>query len=191
VAFFSAIIGVVLTAFAISIQLSQQSDAEAQKDKDVKIFEQKVKIYSEFTSKIWKMADDVESNPKELDKKYNELRIMCFDKLVFFLSPGEIEQLAKVIGEIDTKKPFDHNLSHLCKITNILQSSLEIKHEKESYLTDLYKAFDRKDIDIKEATKQIDGSINNSNITFWHFNLFGDDQIEAFKKGNWCLSLIE
>jgi hypothetical protein len=192
VAIISAIIGVLLTAFAISIQLKQQSDAETKKDKDVKIHEQKIRVYSEFTSKIWKMADDVDIDSKELSKKYEELKIMCFDKLVFFLKQDEVEQLTKVIEKIDIKKLSDNNIPHLSEITNILQNSLENKYESASYLTNLYKAFDKEPKEITEQTVSLISNNNDpSNITFWHFNMLGEEQIEAFKRGHWWLSLIE
>jgi len=219
VAIISAVIGVVLTAFAISIQLKQQSDSEAQKDKDVKIFEKKISIYTAFTSKIWEMvyAFDVENDTNKLAKKYDELKVICFDQLVFFLNPVETKNLAKIIAKIDTTKPIDYNLPHICKITNILQNSLDnkhkdnkhkdskhedSKHEDESFLKDLYNAFDKKDIEIKEEkkiekTEEKENTISDEqqqpvqNITFWHFNMWGDEQLKTFEKGKWVLNLIE
>ena len=200
VAIISAVIGVVLTAFAISIQLKQQSNAEAQKDKDVKIFEQKMRVYSEFTSKLWEIvyAYDVEDNTDRLREKHDELKLTCFDKLVFFLKEEETKQLTIIIEQIDTTKPMDYNLLYICKITNILQSSLENKYETESSLKYLYNAFDTKNIESKEKenTKHLNAPIKGNNtdsvdITFWHFNMLDEKQLKAFKDGNWLLALIE
>jgi hypothetical protein len=144
-------------------------------------------------------AFDVESNTNELARKYDELKVICFDKLVFFLKQDETEQLTKIIAKIDTKKPIDYNLPHICKITNILQNSLENKHENELYLKNLYDAFDKKDIELKVEKKIEEKEISISenvqlpkeNITFWHFNMLDDTQLKAFKDENWLLSLIE
>jgi flagellin-specific chaperone FliS len=139
VAIISAIIGVLLTVFAISIQLKQQSEHESQKEKSVKIYEKKIDIYSKFAQKLWKIVGDV--NPDDVNKIYKDLKNMCFDELVFFLSQEEIEQLRKVIEEMKINKDND-NLPYICKIINILQNSLENKQENESYLQKLYEVFD-------------------------------------------------
>jgi hypothetical protein len=190
VAIISALIGVTLTAIAVSFQLKKQSEAEVEKEKAVKMYKQKTRMFSEFTSTMWKMANDVESDDAELSKSYNELRLMCFDKLVFFLKKAETEQLAKIIEEIDTTKPMDYNLISFCEITNILQCSLENKIDNTSSLSRLYNAFDKKDIEAVE-TKRGGTGADSAHITFWHFIMLGDQQIKAFKNNHWILSLIE
>jgi hypothetical protein len=205
VAIISAFLGVVMTVAVTAILLDKQaatqkelldkqSETESKKDKDMKIHEQKVHAFSAFTSKMWKMADD--ASDSELKNIYEELRLMCFDKLVFFLTQEEIEELTAVIGKIDNTRSIDFNLTHFCKITNILQSSLENKHENEVYLQKLYNAFDWTIIGQQNDGKHPEiadkvSDTNSSNITFWHFNVWGEEQIEAFKKGKWFLSLIE
>lgn len=194
--FYGALIGVFITAIVTAFLLRGQTEGEVQKDKNIKIYEQKIPVFSEFVSKIWKMVYDVESNTKELEKKYDEVKLFCFDKLVFFLKQDETEKLAEIIEKIDTTKPIDYNLPHICKITNILQSSLENKHENASYLKKLYDAFDNKDINPQKETNHTtvaikDNNINYANITFWHFTMLDDTQLKALKEGNWLLSLIE
>ena len=196
VAFISAVIGVLLTAFAISAQLKLQSEAETQKDKGVEIFKQKIPVYKEFTSKLWELVyafDD--SNPDQLAKKFDVLKSLCFDKLVFFLKQNETKQLTGIIEKFDMKKSFDYHLPLICKITNLLQNSLDNNHENETYLKKLYNAFDdinKKDI-LEEKETKIPDRLQSpvQDITFWHFNMWGDEQLSAFKQGNWVLALIE
>ncbi|MDR0758129.1 MAG: hypothetical protein LBF85_09825 [Tannerella sp.] len=205
VAIISAFLGVVMTVAVTAILLEKQaetqkelldkqSETESKKDKDMKIHERKIHVFSAFTSKMWKMAD--EASIIELKNKYEELRSMCFGELVFFLTQKEIEELTAVIGEIDNTKPIDFNLKHFCKITNILQSSLENKHESEVYLQKLYNAFDRNSIGQQNDSKHTEiankaSNTNSSSVTFWHFNVWGEEQITAFKNSKWFLSLIE
>jgi len=222
VALISAVIGVVLTAFAISVQLKQQSEAEAQKDKNVKIYEKKIAAYSKFSSKMWNFFneyDKIEGKDIEVDN-YEKLRIMCFDELAFFLEKKDIEKLAKIIGNLKSGG-LNVNYSCICEITDILQDSLQdkkkekksikqkkLEKEKKDLLINLYNSFDNlyEPIEQKDKTEQIsttkeDGvgitsnemtiPVNETNITFWHFNIWGDEQIKAFEKGNWVLNAIE
>lgn len=50
--FYGALIGVVITAIITVFLLQGQTANEAQRDKDVRIFEEKIKVYSEFTEKM-------------------------------------------------------------------------------------------------------------------------------------------
>ena len=85
VAFISAVIGVMLTAFAISVQLKQQSAVDMQKDKNIKIYERKIEVYKEFISKLWMIEASRDGKNKNNESSLKvELRKMCFDQLVFF-----------------------------------------------------------------------------------------------------------
>ncbi|MDR2584625.1 MAG: hypothetical protein LBC84_00130 [Prevotellaceae bacterium] len=200
--FFGALIGVFITAIVTAFLLQGQTKGEVQKDKNIKIYEQKIPVFSEFTSKIWKMVSDVESKPEELQKKYEEVKLFCFDKLVFFLEQDETKKLTEIIEKIDITKLIDDNLPHICKITNILQSSLENKHTDDSYLKNLYDAFDRKDTGLEKKTEKEE--INNIPIpteptrTFWHLIMWNEKQLEVFKRedkwlleGYWFLTVLD
>jgi hypothetical protein len=203
VAIISAIIGVLLTAFAISIQLEQQFDAEAQKDKNVKIFEQKIRVYSEFTEKMWEMFEDGKISDEEL----KELRTICFRKLVFYL---DNEQIIKIAEQIDSIQ--DTTMKAAGEITHILQESLKSdndkkskdsdKNKKSSALIKLFNSFDKKEFAEKEESAQVIIEQNQNTVQelqqvttevqYWHFNiLIEEQQIKAFKNNNWVLALIE
>jgi hypothetical protein len=195
VAIISAVIGVVLTAFAISIQLKQQSDAEVQKDKNIKIFEQKIRVYSEFTEKLWEMFDDGNVTDEEL----KELRKICFRKLVFYLNGTQIKEIAE---QIDSMR--DTSRKAAGEITHILQNSIITDENKKSGdLIKLFNSFDKKEFAEKEEPEQGVIIAQNQNtiqeqqqtptdIQYWHFSiLYEDQQIKAFKGNNWVLSLIE
>ena len=214
VAIISAFLGVIMTVAVTAILLDKQSEtqkvlikeqsvADAQKDKEAKIYDQKIKVYSEFTSKMWGLFSNMDMDSREKLEKYDELRGMCFDKLVFFLSSKRIEELTVVFEKITKNiKDFDHN--SLCEITNILKRSLEDEKEKEKpnedYLAKFYDAFE-KDIVIQEETKPTNTAIQNQNTDqehqqvprqYWHFNILNEEQqIKAFKGNNWVLALIE
>jgi len=216
VAIISAFLGVIMTVAVTAILLDkqsetqkvlikEQSEADAQKDKDAKIYDQKIKVYSEFTSKMWGLFSNMDMDSREKLEKYDELRGMCFDKLVFFLSSKRIKELTVVFEKITKNiKDFDHN--SLCEITDILKRSLDDEKEKEKpnedYLAKFYDAFE-KDIVVQEEAKPNIPATQNQNtireqqqvtseIQYWHFNiLIEEQQIEAFKSDNWVLALIE
>ena len=223
VAFISAVIGVILTIVVTHALLNAQTKSESERDKDVRVFQKKIQVYSKFSSEIWNFFYEYQTmNENVKDDNYEKLRIMCFDELVFFLEKEDIKQLIKVIEKI---KPggLSDNYSCICEITNILQDSLynknnnkevekseklcrkpkrEPEKEKRDLLRELYEAFDQKDKSEKPISKpqvdEFDSTLkdiaipaNDMNITFWHFNMLGDEQIKAFEKGNWVLNLNE
>jgi ribosomal protein L16 Arg81 hydroxylase len=73
-----------MTVIVTSILLRQQTETESHKDKDIRIYEQKIKVYSEFVEKMWAMFDDNKITEEEFKEKLKELRKICFKQLVFF-----------------------------------------------------------------------------------------------------------
>ena len=208
VAFISAVIGVLLTAFAISVQLKQQSEAETQKSKEMRIYQEQIRVYSGFSSMMWKKFSDVDrSTPQDKIALLDELRLECFDKLVFFLSPTRINELTKVFKEITNRKG-EFDLTSLCEVTHILKESLKDGEEKkekleDKYLKAFYNAFEKgeegkNDEDTKDLANSKENTIEECKekerkqpLTFWHFNMWGEQQITTFKEGKWILNLIE
>jgi len=198
VAIISAIIGVLLSVLVTHILLQNQSDTEAQKDKDMEIYKQKVKVFSKFSKELWKMVDDWTITS---DAIFKELKTMCFDKLIFYLNKEEIEVLTETIGKIDfekqqNEKEQDELRLNISTITNILQDSLWNKQKKDAlsnapYLKNLYSLLEKKQYQKPQEPKVPDNEEVRKHIIFWHFNMWSDAQIEAFKNRNWVLSLFE
>jgi energy-coupling factor transporter transmembrane protein EcfT len=196
VSIISAFIGVLVTVFVTSIMLGHQSDTEAQKDKDVEIHKEKIKVFSDITSKLWATIN-VDKDPNII---FEELKDICFDKLIFYLNKNEIIALKETIDAIDANKLTESDQTlNISIITNILQNSLDNKQDKKlydvknlkenaQYLNDLYQIFTKKQ---KPQEHQNISSNMDSPITFWHFNMWDDAQIDAFKNDNWILSLFE
>jgi len=209
VAIISAFLGVVLTVAVTSILLERQGDTqmellerqaerESLKDKDIKIYEQKINVYSEFTQQMWKMLNDDEITKEELVG----LRNFCFQKLVFYLNEKtQVNEISEEIKKIKVGYVADDTKRAIAKITNILQKNLDEKMGVSSgNIEALYNSFYNDEKNQEELTDEpqpIDSDDNNyekssgSNITFWHFNMYGKEQKEAFNDGNWRLSLLE
>lgn len=190
--FYGALIGVVITAIITVFLLQGQTANEAQRDKDVRIFEEKIKVYSEFTEKMWAMLDDDEVTEEELKM----LRNICFSKLVFYLDNKQIEDIYDQIKSIDFENA-DTAMRAIGEITKILQSGVNSDDDiQSSSLLKLFNTFEKKKFEEKNeeviniSENPAHESINN--VQYWHFNLLHEkQQIEAFKNGNWVLALIE
>ncbi|MDR1847406.1 MAG: YrzE family protein [Bacteroidales bacterium] len=235
VAIISALIGVFLTQFL----LNGQTDKESQKDKDIKIYENKIEVYSQFTSKMWDILDIFDTGKTIIpEDKLVELRKICFKDLVFYLHDSkQIIYLSEQIRRLP-KANSESAIDAMSKITACLQENIidskkgkktankagkefenlyksfyinaDIKEDIQMpkgnvliiiwhFLLNLYKSFyidaDKKeDIQIKQEMANNDNT-QGKNITYWHFNALGEQQIQAFKDGNkdgnWFLSLIE
>ena len=195
-------IGAILTALVTVLLLKGQTVNELERDKDVKIFEEKIKVYSEFIEKLWSIADDKIVDQLEM----KELRRICFSYLVFYLTDDQIKEISSHIIVICKNDQDDIIKSAGC-ITEILQKNLyKDKDFKGGNLQTLFNSFHHPILipDEEESfeEKEVNVSINKDehiiqtqkfeNHTFWHFNLYDYNiQLKSFKANNWILNLIE
>jgi hypothetical protein len=211
--FLGVVMTVAITAMLLDKQaetqgklLKEQSDTDAQKKKEVKIYEQRMETYSQFIEKMWEIVAKNESdneNEPENSAIYDlleELQQICFKQLIFFLDNKQIEKIAKQIEEIKNDTTPTKAAS---EITQILQDSLQdsaTKNDDEVCypLVDLYKVFKRpkSSKNNTESEKNIPAATSSNDsiesITYWHFiMLYEDVQIKAFRENNWVLALIE
>lgn len=133
-ALISVVITVIITYLLLNCQTAQQveilknqTEQEVQKDKDIKIFQQKITVYAEFTEKMWAMLDDGTVTDEEL----KELRTICFRKLVFYLNSEQINKIYEQINKIDFEND-DTAMKAVGEITHILQNSLNTDENVKS-----------------------------------------------------------
>jgi len=183
-----ALIGVMLTAFAVSIQLKHQADSVTQRDRDIKIFDRKIRIYSEFTKKIWDVLDD----GKVEDSELRELRTICFRTLVFYLDSDQIRKMTKQIDLLQ-----DMPMRAASEITHILQENLNVCEKTKldedgrlDNLKELFRSFGK--LNNKDEPVQQEPRQRATGPAYWHFSISCEkQQIDAFKRGNWVLALLE
>ena len=209
VAIISAFLGVIMTVAVTSILLEKQvetqkqliekqSERESLKDKDIKIYEQKINVYSEFTQKMWGMLNDDEIVKEELIA----LRNYCFQKLLFYLNEkDQVTKISKEIENIEIGFVGEDTMRAIASITNILQKNLDREmNVNDGDIAGFYNSFNNSKENPEESiteTQPTDSDENSddkslkTNTTFWHFNMLGDEQKKAFKNGNWRLSLLE
>lgn len=198
---YGALLGTVITAIITVFLLNGQSENEMKREKDSKVFENKIQVYSEFTDKLWGMLDDEVISLEEI----TELRKLCFKNLVFYLNNEQAEELQKCISKIANptdKDKEDSDIEAIAAITRILQENLfdGDKLIETGRFRSLYNSFKKQpseaseilnsDIELKDTTSSM--SIQTSKPTFWHFNMLDvQKQIDAIKSGNYFLALIE
>lgn len=203
-----ALLEAVVTAIITYFLLTGQTSQEKERDKDVRIFEEKVTVYSEFSEKLWGMiTDDNEVSKEELI----ELRKLCFSKLVFYLNDKQIKNISQEIRQIDVNA--EKSIGKIARITQILQDNLQggsnsfinseinsklsykksnvvLTESRQQLLSELFNSFNRDETELKEENAIIVNS-NSQPIQYWHFNLLGDEQLKSFENNNWVLALIE
>ena len=75
----SAFLGAGATAWITNTLLDNKQKAEEAKERNIKVYENKIQVYSEFISKMWKtLEDDIIT-----DEEIFEIRFDIFNKLIF------------------------------------------------------------------------------------------------------------
>lgn len=137
----SAFLGAGVTAWITNTLLNNKQKSEEEKERNIKIYENKIKVYSQFISKLWgTLKDDVISN-SEVD----ELRFYTFQEMVLFLSDSDVERIKN-----EVKKIMKFNVSDDDCSTSY--------SEKDKY--NLYNAFSNITQILKE---DLEGIINEKN----------------------------
>jgi hypothetical protein len=209
VSIISAFLGVFMTVAVTAILLEKQADSESKKEKDIKIFTQKIEVYSEFLSAMWGMLDKKE---EEYAAAVKQLRANCFQKLILHLDEGQIEEISKKINDVNPKnykESEDSTQIAMGEITRILQDNLRDKEnpnesdkKHSGFLLALYKSFIDQEAEQQNEQGPVNDQLQNEQeekmpvndqaaITYWHFCMLGPEQEEIFTKGNWRLVLIE
>lgn len=162
----AACLGAVITALITAMLLKEQSkqqmllnEKEEVKDKNIKIYESKIAVYSDFVSKMWKTIEDDIVEEQEL----RELRGEAFRKLVFYLNNKNISVLAEKVSHIKTCEQNDenadvptirrNNIDAFSEITKILQDDLKQDEQDKadaSSITKLWKQFNLAPLEEKQ-----------------------------------------
>lgn len=195
--------------------MEKQSNDTETKDKNIKVFENKIHVYSEFISKMWKTLEDDEITNEEI----REIRSDIFKQLIFYIDKNNLPRLAT---EIESIKSTDgvSDIMKKAKITgdNIICFSTITEFLREDAYNqtgqmlnkDIHKLWSNfrlqpRDIDdfSKEEIAVEETNESNSSIAtdecslssisqFWHFAMLGaEEQIKALREGIYELNLVE
>ena len=146
----SACLGAGVTAWITKSLLATQKESEEEKEKNIKIYENKIAVYSEFISKLWNTMADGYLNEDEL----RCIRSEVFNKLIFYLGIDDIKKLSDEIIRIKDLQP---KLSEDIEGIDSKDSGLLVKAYSEItniLRNDIIKGLDGND-DIKNATNEL------------------------------------
>lgn len=208
----SAFLGAGATAWITKSLLKNQQESEEEKEKNIKVFENKIQVYSEFISKMWKtLEDDVIT-----DEEIRGIRLDIFNKLIFYYD--DINELVEKVGRIKSSDTSEENAKRtgetikcFSEITKLLRDDVDRvdvdrKVKKAEDISRLWNEFalQPRDFDDKVIPKEMEEIVNDVVITAptsiaqqevqtpkeperlkeqaWHFNALGDSQFKQFEK---------
>jgi hypothetical protein len=142
----------VITAIMTYCLLVGQTASEESRERNIRTFEQKIDVYSEFVETMWKMFERGSDGGDDVTtKELSELRAKCFNRLVFYLDDQQIQDIAKQIKQLDALDDGKDKRITASIITRILRSNLEGSKEKlelpvdgiaeDQHMRDLFKSF--------------------------------------------------
>lgn len=213
----SAFLGAGATAWITNTLLKNQQKSEEDKEKNIKVFENKIQVYSEFISKMWRtLEDDIIT-----DEEIRGIRLDIFNKLIFYFDDIDklVEKVDNKIKSSDASKENSKTTSETIKcfseITELLRIDVDRKHGKTDDISKLWNVFaiqprDNVDEVILERRRE---NINDDIILSpnsiapqevqilkeserlkqqaWHFIMWTDKQLDKLKDGFKELSLVE
>ena len=122
--FFSAISGALIAAIITLFLLKGQTEVEADRQKDSKVFEEKLQIYKDFLKKLCDVVKDQEITPdEEIELQFQVSHIAMHTKSdsIKIIS----EQVRKIVVDIKNKEKDSNNmLSQLFVISDTLYKEL-------------------------------------------------------------------
>ncbi len=212
----SAFLGVGATAFITNTLLKNQQESEEAKEKNIKVYENKIQVYSEFISKMWKTLEDDEITDEEI----RGIRSDIFNKLIFYLKKDDIIKLGKKVRSIKSSENFYDAekdpknkakktagiIDCFSEITELLRADVNnnAQTEAKQEISQLWNNFgvqpreiivapDKPTIAASEEVVNPDTSPTQSlDCGFWHFAMLGaNEQIAALRNGVYELNLIE
>ena len=214
----AACLGAIITVIATRLLLSSQSridekrrNAEEDDKRSLELYNAKLKVYSEFVSNMYEILSDNKIDEKEI----LDLRTRIFGQVSFYASGDILESINNELKSLENYTDTGKMLRKFANIACILQKDLRKDwpiNEKSAYrLWDTFdEILDQSVSSNEQEKKDIDASTNSTKGTtksnyaissddnpnfldncFWHFAMWGAEQVKALQEGIFELNLIE
>lgn len=206
----SACLGAIITIIATRLLLSSQSkidEKRREEEDDLKrefeIYNAKLKVYSDFVSKMYGILSDNEIEKDEM----LELRSLLFGQVSFFAKGDILKDINSKLEAVDNYTDILKMQRVFTNIACILQKDLRNNwpvDQQSAYK--LWETFDKLldnsvlpdenngFISQSISTSNSENTAQTSNINrgFWHFAMWGaEEQIKALREGVYELNLVE
>jgi len=208
----SAFLGAGATAWLTNTLLKNQQEGEEAKEKNIRIYEKKLEVYSKFNAMLWSISDK---------ESFERVKDMCMKELIFVISRDKIARLTNSLEEgMKNYENIDKAGESYAEITALLREDLQgetVDSETNKNIIQVYNAISKSQDEIpaisdsnataqeteakdeavksdwnRPETKAIWTQFDNNEIQCWHFNAYDVTiQKKALDGGNMLLSLIE
>ena len=139
--FFAACMGAIVVAVVTLVLMRGQRTSEEEKEKSIRLHENKVEAYSRFVGKMYKLLADDRMSCED----FLNLRTDIFGSLIFYLSDDNLEHLLHELNGVTDINDDDEMVKVFARITNILQDDLDNlpyqPDKKERILVNLWRQF--------------------------------------------------
>lgn len=207
----AVVLSVVFTAVVTNQLLTGQSNNEESRERNIKVYENKISVYAEFVSRMWSIMNDDKVDPEEIIA----LRSEIFNKLIFYLDDSQIKAFSEELERLEFDSSLDDYVAVFENITKVLRSSI-METEQDQSKTEIKTLWNRfnhllkndnepesetqapdKEKSVLEAVPEIqatnivelDRHIQGNCV---HFNMLDDNwQKSIFAKGTKALGLCE
>lgn len=212
----SACLGAIITIIATRLLLSSQSKIEEQRrnaEDDAKrrfeIYNAKLKVYSDFVSKMY----DILSDNKIDENEILDLRTRIFGQVSFYANGDILESINNELKNVENYKDTAIMQRKFANIACILQQDLRkdwpVNVQSAYNLWDTFDGLLDNSVSSDEVTpNRIEDSVSNGAVVtdtpssdekpaaiyngFWHFAMWAaEQQIKALREGVYELNLVE
>lgn len=124
----AVVLSVVFTAVVTNQLLTGQSSNEESRERNIKVYENKITVYAEFISKMWAIMNDNKVVPEEI----TSLRSEIFNKLIFYLDDSQIKAISAELGNLKSDSSDQEYVSAFENITKVLRASILGREQDDS-----------------------------------------------------------
>lgn len=149
----AVLLSVIVTAFVTNTLLSGQTDKEEEREKSIKVYENKIAAFSHFISTMWAIQDtkDGESiKPAQIHK----LRTEAFDKIIFYLDSEQMKSIAGIFREFKFDSDETFYTEAFSKVTKILRENLMKDVTRENDIAELWGSFNSMAQTVNDACEE-------------------------------------
>lgn len=176
----------------------QLKETEEKSKRSLEIYNAKLKVYSNFVSRMYGILSDNKIEESEM----LELRTRIFGQISFYANADILEKINKELANIEDYTVTQKMQRKFANIACILQQDL--RNDWPANMHSAYTLWDTFDklLDSKEGlgsnlsvATNLQSEIPESSIclnnTFWHFAMWGSEQLKALSEGIYELNLVE
>ena len=136
----AVVLSVIFTAIVTSTLLSGQTDKEEEREKSIKVYENKIAAFSQFISTMWAIQDTKDGESIKPAQIY-KLRTEAFDKIIFYLDSEQMKSIAGIFREFKFDSDETLYTKAFSKVTKILRENLMKDVTCENDIAELWGSF--------------------------------------------------